>query len=122
MITTKVWLLWNKLTLHWNKININWEDLYVLIDVAGSGTGGLLVDDRDVWQSVDRQLKDQGLTQEKRQKFLKIVIEVNGLQKEIKKSIVEIKKSITVEHIKNTIAQVAPDVRIRAVNIKNSNG
>jgi hypothetical protein len=122
MITTKVWLLWNKLTLHWNKININWEDLYVLIDVAGSGTGGLLVDDRDVWQSVDRQLKDQGLTQEKRQKFLKIVIEVNGLQKEIKKPIVEIKKSITVEHIKNTIAQVAPDVRIRAVNIKNSNG
>lgn len=122
MITTKVWLLWNKLTLHWNKININWEDLYVLIDVAGSGTGGLLVDDRDVWQSVDRQLKDQGLTQEKRQKFLKIVIEVNGLQKEINKPIDKIKKSITVEHIKNTIAQVAPDVRIRAVNIKNSNG
>jgi hypothetical protein len=122
MITTKVWLLWNKLNLKWNKININWEDLYVLIDVAGSGTGGLLVDDRDVWQSVDRQLRNQGLTQEKRQKFLKIVIEVNGLQKEINKPIDQIKKSITVDHIKNTIAQVAPDARIQAINIKNTNG
>lgn len=122
MITTKVWLLWNKLNLKWDKININWEDLYVLIDVAGSGAGGLLVDDRDVWQSVDRQLRNQGLTQEKRQKFLKIVIEVNGLQKEINKPIGQIKKSITVDHIKNTIAQVAQDVRIQAINIKNTNG
>lgn len=118
MVTTKVWLKWGKLNAIWSKININWEDLYVLIEVRGSGTGGLLVDDDDVWRAVDQDLKRRGFDEEKRKRFLKVVIGVNGLQKEETRSLDEIKKSITVEHIKNTIAQVAPDVRIQAIQVR----
>lgn len=120
MSTKKVWLIWNKLNAVWSKINIDWKDLYVLIEVAqgGSGTGGLLVNDDEVWKSVDKDLKRRGFDEEKRKKFLKVVIEVNGLQKEEERSLEEIKKSITVDHIKNTIAQVAPDVRIQAIQVR----
>lgn len=119
MVTTKVWLKWSKLNAIWSKINLDWEDLYVLLEVGGSGTGGgLLVDDGDVWRAVDRDLKKKGFDEEKRKKFLKVVIEVNGLQKEETRSLDEIKKSITIEHIKNTIAQVAPDVRVQAIQVR----
>ena len=123
MSTKKVWLTWNKLNAIWSKINIDWEDLYVLIEVAqgGSGTGGLLVNDDDVWRSVDKDLKRRGFDEEKRKKFLKVVIEVNGLQKEQERSLEEIKKSITVDHIKNTISQVAPDVRVQAIQVRRRN-
>lgn len=120
MATTKVWLVWNKLNAIWSTININWKDLYVLIEIGG-GSGGLLVNDNEVWRSVDRELKKKGFDEEKRKTFLKVVIEVNGLQKEETRSLTEIKKSITVDHIKNTIAQVAPDVRVQAIQVRRKN-
>lgn len=119
-MATQVWLLWNKLNLEWNKINVNWESLYVLLEVAqgGGGTGGILVNSDEVWKSVDRDLERRGFDEEKRKKFLKVVIEVNGLEKKEERSLDKIKKSITVEHIKNTIAQVAPKVRIQAIQVR----
>jgi hypothetical protein len=118
MANTKVWLTWGKLNAIWSKINLNWEDLYVLIEVGSGATGGMLVDEHDVWKAVDQDLKRRGFDEEKRKKFLKIVIDVNGLQKEETRSLEDMKKSITIDHIKNTIAQVAPDVRVQAMNVK----
>jgi hypothetical protein len=115
----KLWVTWNNLNINWNTINLNWEDLYTLIDIVkGSGASGLVLDSNNVWKSADEELEKKGHDEEKRNKFLKIVVEINGLQKEENRSFEEIKKIITVSHIKKTIAQVAPDVKIEAVNIK----
>jgi hypothetical protein len=119
-LNKKVWLTWNGLNTEWSKIKINWEDLFVLIEVSqgGGGAGGILVNAREVWKSVDQDLKRREFDEEKRKRFLKIVVEVNGLKKNESRSLNELKKAITVDHIKNTLAQVVSDVRITAIQVK----
>jgi len=117
----KVWLKWNQVNALWSKINLKWSEIYILIEIASGGGGGdgrLVVNKDEVWQSVDKDLKKRGFSEEDREKFLKIVVKVNGLEVDTSRKLETVKKSITVEHIKNTISQVAPDVRIQAMQVK----
>ena len=120
MSIQKVWLTWTRTNILWSKLDLLWSEVFLLIEIAGGGggTGGMLVDGEDVWKAVDRDLERKGYDKEEREKFFKIVIKVNGLETKSTHKLSEIKKSITVDHIKKTIAQVAPNIKLHAVQVK----
>jgi hypothetical protein len=84
----------------------------------GSGTGGVLVDRDRVWQDLERKLKEKGFKEEDCEKFLKIVIDVNGIEVSKSRKIDSIKKEITVEHIRRTLADLIPSIKVVAEKVK----
>lgn len=84
----------------------------------GSGTGGVLVDRDRVWRDVEKKLKEKGFQDEDCEKFLKIVIEINGIELNQSRTIDRIKKEITVEHIRKTLASIVPSIQVIAEKIK----
>ncbi len=75
--------------------------------------------DRDrVWQDLERKLKERGFKEEECEKFLKIVIEVNGIEVSRSRTIDSIKKEITVEHIKRTLIDIIPSIKVIAEKVK----
>ena len=119
MSLQKVLIKWGQLNVQWGAINLTWSEIYTYLEIAkGSGAGGIIVDPEKVWSSVDADLKQQGYDKDTREKFLKVVVKVNGLETDSSRKMESIKKSITVDHIKNTIAKVTPEVRVHAIQVK----
>jgi hypothetical protein len=123
MNTQKIWLTWEKSNVIWSKVNLTWSQFFILIEIGealqgGGGAGGILLDSKKVWKSVDQTLKEKGFCEEKRNKFLEIVVEVNGkkINKEIEAE--QHKKQVSVKDIYNVFSLVNPDIKIRVDNIR----
>lgn len=117
----KVYLNWNYDSIIWGSNDYIWSEVYILINIGenfGGGGGGLLLNKNEPWRDVEKQLKKKKFTEEDTRKFLEIVVRVNGLNKTEVREINTLKKSITVDHIKNTIATVAPSIKVTAVEVK----
>ena len=120
MSQNKIWLKWDQNTIIWDQTQYYWDQVFILgkvTEALGSGSGGVLVDRDRPWQEVEKKLKKKGLTDEEREKFLKIVIEINGLVLSQTKTLDSIKKEITVEHIRKTLAGLTPSVQVVAKKV-----
>jgi hypothetical protein len=117
----KIWLKWDQNSIVWNQNPYTWDQVFILAGVTtalGSGTGGFVVDRDRVWQDLERKLKERGFKEEECEKFLKIVIEVNGIEVSRSRTIDSIKKEITVEHIKRTLIDIIPSIKVIAEKFK----
>ena len=123
MAQTKLWLKWDQSTIVWNQNPYTWDQVFILAGITaalGSGTGGVLVDRDQVWRDLERKLKEKGFKDEDCEKFLKIVIEVNGIEVSQSKPIDRVKKEITVGHIQKVLIDIVPSIQIVAENITKS--
>jgi hypothetical protein len=123
MAQQKVYLNWNYDSIIWGSNDYIWSEVYILINVAvsvGGGGGGLILHKNQPWKDFEKQLKDKNFTEDDTRKLLEIIVRVNGLVKTEVREINKLKKSITVEHIKNTLATVVPNIQVTAVEIKKS--
>jgi len=119
----KVYLSWNYDSIIWGSNDYIWSEAYILINIGenfAGGGGGLLLNKNEPWRDVEKQLKKKKFTEEDTRKFLEIIVRVNGLNKTEVREINTLKKSITVDHIKNTIATVIPTITVTAVEVKKS--
>ena len=120
MSQNKIWLTWDQNPIIWDQTQYYWDQIFILGRVSealGSGTGGTLVDNDRPWHDVDKKLKKKGLSDEERENFLKIVIEVNGLTLSQTKTLDSIKKEITVEQIRKTLAGFSPSIQVVAKKV-----
>lgn len=121
MSEIKIWLLWNNETIIWGDNPFIWSEVYVIQRVTESfgGGGGLLLPNNNPWKDLERQLKDKEFTKEERKIFLQVIARVNGLVKsEVKTIDPNVKKEITVEHIKKTLETFGQKVEVKIKNIK----
>lgn len=117
MSKKKIWLKWDQNHIIWDNNPFIWSEVYILIDILaafGSGARGLVLDPSDTWSSVDKELKEKGFSEEQRKRFLSIVIRVNGLDREVSRSLDEVKKSIQVDHVQKTLSHLVPSIRVTA--------
>ena len=107
MTQQKVWLDWSDDRIWWSgpaagptgTIDFIWSEVYIIIEVGeaiGGGSGGFMPQ-RDPWEWIDKKIEKK-VEKEKREKFKKIIIRVNGIEK----SKTDEEPVITVEHIRNT--------------------
>lgn len=123
MAQQKVYLNWDYDSIIWGSNDYIWSEVYILINVAisGGGTGGgLILRKNQPWKDLEKHLKDKNFTEEDTRKLLEIVVRVNGLVKTEVREINKLKKSITIDHIKNTLATVVPNIQVTAAEIKKS--
>lgn len=121
MVQTKIWLKWDQNSIIWDKNPYTWDQVFILAGVVsalGSGTGGVLVDRDQVWRDLEKKLKDRGFKEEDCERFLKIVIEINGIEVSKSRTIDCIKKEITVDHIKRTLIDIVPSIKVVAEKVK----
>jgi hypothetical protein len=128
MATQKIWLEWDydgeypqEGPIIWGNNRFIWSEVFILITIAvaaGGGGGGIVLDGRKPWKDLEKKLKKKGVDAETTKRFLEIVVRVNGLVKSDVREIDEMKKMITIDHIKNTIAEVVPSIKVTAVDIK----
>jgi len=91
MAQQKIWLNWNDDRVYWSgpaygpegTIDFVWSEVYIIIEVGeaigGSGGGGL-IPEKDPWNWLDKKIEKKVET-DKREKFKKIIIKVNGIEK-----------------------------------------
>jgi hypothetical protein len=121
MAQQKIWLKWTYPGIIWGANDYIWSEVYILINVAesmGGGGGGMVLSPKKPWNDVEKALRKKKFSPEDQKKFLEIVVRVNGISKKEVREIKELKKLITVEHIKNTLSTVAPNITVSAVDIK----
>ena len=121
MAQQKIWLKWTYPGIIWGANDYIWSEVYILINVAesmGGGGGGMVLSPKKPWNDVEKALRKKKFSPEDEKKFLEIVVRVNGISKKEVREIKELKKLITVEHIKNTLSTVAPNITVSAVDIK----
>jgi hypothetical protein len=117
----KIYLQWNYDSIIWGFNDYIWSEVYILINIGtsfGGGGGGLVLPNKNPWKDVEKQFKEKEFTEEDTKKFLEIVVRVNGLVKTEVRDTNKVKKMITVEHIKNTLAEFIPSIKVTAVDIK----
>lgn len=121
MTQKKIWLKWDQNSIIWNQNPYAWDQVFILAGITsalGSGTGGVLVDRDRVWRDVEKKLKEKGFQDEDCEKFLKIVIEINGIEVNQSRTIDCIKREITVEDIRKTLVSIVPSIQVIAEKIK----
>jgi len=119
----KIWLKWDQNSIIWNQNPYTWDQVFILAGITsalGSGTGGILVDRDQVWRDLLRKLKEKGFKEEECEKFLKLVIEINGIEMSQSRTIDQVKKEITVDHVKRALIDIVPSIRIVAEKVKKS--
>ena len=126
MLQEKIWLKWKLNTIVWGDNNYIWSEVYIVQKVTESvgGGGGFGGRPGKTWSDIKKQIKQKGLNDEDVEKFLKVVVRVNDLTFDETRELTEkdLNKVITIEHIKNTISMVAPDVKTVSVRVnKKSN-
>ena len=126
MLQEKIWLKWKLNTIVWGDNNYIWSEVYIVQKVteAVGGGGGFGGRPGKTWSDIKKQIKQKGLNDEDVEKFLKVVVRVNDLTFDETRELTEkdLNKVITIEHIKNTISMVAPDVKTVSVRVnKKSN-
>jgi hypothetical protein len=112
---TKVWLVWDRDSFVWNKVNLPWNEAYVLEEITGKykgGAPGMLLEEERPWKSLDQDLEEKGVTEETRDKLLEIIVKVNGLDRKISRLSENKVPIITVEHVRKTLAEVVPDIKV----------
>jgi len=126
MLQEKIWLKWKLNTIVWGNNDYIWSEVYIVQKVteAVGGGGGFGGRPGKTWSDIKKQIKQKGLNDEDVEKFLKVVVRVNDLTFDETRELTEkdLNKVITIEHIKNTISMVAPDVKTVSVRVnKKSN-
>ena len=121
MAQQKIWLKWTYPGIIWGNNAYIWSEVYILINVAesmGGGGGGIVLNNKRPWKDVEKALKKKNFSEEDRKKFLEVVVRVNGISKKEVRELDELKKLVTVEHIKNTLSKVATNITVNAIDIK----
>jgi len=120
----KIWLKWNLNSIIWSDNPYIWSEVFIVQIVTqgisqGGGGGSFGARRNKVWTDIRKQIKKSGLDDETANKFLEIVVKVNDItNKEVRElSEKDLNKIITVDHIKNTISMVAPDVKVVTVRV-----
>lgn len=120
----KIWLKWNLNSIVWGNNDYIWSEVYIIQKImeaaAGGGGGGrFFINKKDPWKDLEKKAKKGGADDEEIKKFLEIVVRVNGIENKETRELTEaeLSKAITVDHIKNTIALVASDVKAVTVRI-----
>ena len=128
MLQEKIWLKWNLNDIIWSNNPYLWSEVYIVQVVTqgisqGGGGGGFSTRRNKVWTDVRKQIQKAGIDDETVSRFLEIVVKVNDVtNKEVRElSESDLNKMITVEHIKNTISMVAPDVKVVTVRVDKKN-
>lgn len=117
MSQQKIWLNWNDDRVWWNgpnagpagTIDFIWSEVYIIIEIGealGGGAGGFMPQ-RDPLDWLDKKIEKK-IDKEKREKFRKIIIKVNGIEKtkDDKEPV------ITVDHIRNTFNYFGINVKL----------
>jgi hypothetical protein len=121
MAQQKIWLKWTYPGIIWGNNAYIWSEVYILINVAesmGGGGGGIVLNNKRPWKDVEKTLKKKNFSEEDRKKFLEVVVRINGISKKEVRELDELKKLVTVEHIKNTLSKVATNITVNAIDIK----
>ena len=128
MLQERIWLKWNLNDIIWSNNPYLWSEVYIVQVVTqgisqGGGGGSFSTRKNKVWTDVRKQIRKAGIDDETASKFLEIVVKVNDVtNKEVRElSEKDLNKMITVEHIKNTISMVAPDVKVVTVRVDKKN-
>lgn len=125
MSSYKKYLPWNWPGISWSDNPYIWSQVFILIEQfagAVAGGGAFKAPKRGpVWRSIEKTLKKKGYSDEEATRFLEVVVEVNGLKKKEIREVDDMKKEITVDHIKNTLSIVMPTVKVISVDVKKRN-
>jgi len=117
MAQQKIYLDWSDDRVWWNgpnagpegTIDFIWSEVFIIIEVgeAIGGGGGGFMPERDPLDWIDKKIEKK-VEKEKREKFKKIIIKVNGIEK----SKTEDEPIITVDHIRNTFNYFGVNVKL----------
>ncbi len=127
MPTQKIYLQWNDVQLIWGDNPILqdhpfWDEVYVLVVIgealSGGGGGGIVLPGTGTWKEVEKKLDDEKVPEETKRIFIQLIARVNGLVKSETKYNDNIKKKITVDHIKKTFEAYGHKVEVTVKNIK----
>lgn len=105
----------------WRTTEYRWSEVYIVIRVAqtlsSGGGGGVVLSKAKTWDDLEKKLDKAKFTEKDKKKFLEVLVKVNGLDKTEIRELEDVKKKITIDHIKNTLTKVAPNVKV-SINIK----
>ncbi len=95
ILDRKKYLKWEELSLNFENIDLEWEDVFILLEVRGSGGSGRREEypfkeymDNNPWNQLRNKIGD-----EKTEKIIKIFCKVNGVDYE---KVLEDKKEIKI--------------------------
>ena len=119
MDDNKYYLPWNFDTLVWGTTDYIWSEVYIVTQIAAASGGGIRLPLSDTWNELDKNLAKKKITEEQRKVFLRVVARVNGLVKTEEKSVdTELKKVITINHIKNTFQEFGHKIQVTVKKVK----
>lgn len=116
----KIWLQWNNDSLVWGSNDYIWSQVYIVIQVAAAfgGGGGLALPKENPWNEIEKKLKELRFPEKKKQTFLEVVARVNGLVTKETKTLEDVKKSVSVDHIRKTFETFGQKVEVKVKNVK----
>jgi len=115
----KYYLPWNFDTLVWGTTDYIWSEAYIVSQVAGAVGYGVQLPNENPWKKLDDELAKKKITDEQRKVFLRVVARVNGLTKTEEKSVdADLKKIITIKHIRNTFHEFGHKVEVTVKKVK----
>ena len=115
----KYYLPWNFDTLVWGTTDYIWSEAYIVSQIAAGSGGAINLPLSDTWNEVEKQLTKKKITQEQQKVFLRVVARVNGLTKTEEKAVdADLKKIITIKHIRNTFQEFGHKVEVTVKKVK----
>ncbi len=115
---TKIYFQWNNDSLVWNTADYTWIDCFIVTKIILSLGGEIFLPAFKPWEKLEKELHKKKITKEESQKFLEVLVKVNGLGKSEIRELEHIKKTITIRHIRNTFAEFAKDIKVSIVKVK----
>ena len=106
----KVYVNWNDPTFVWNGAeDFLWNEAWRIVNEVSANLGGFEIQRRrKPWDQIEERLpKDLA------DKFLNVVVQVNGLTQTFKKQKMD-KTKITVDHIQKTLREFGHEIKVKA--------
>ena len=120
MSKQKYYLPWNGDSIIWGSNDYIWNEVFILIEVSTAlgGGGGIILPTKNPWEEVIKKLREIDYPKEKAKIFLQVITRVNGIVKSETKTVDDIEKKITVDHIRKTFEAYGQKVQVTVKNVK----
>lgn len=119
-MSTVTYLNWNsEEVIIWGFNDFLWNEVFVVSEIAGAFPEGISLQRKITWDHLEKELDKKNISDKDKKVFLKVIAKVNGLvSSDVKKIDPSIKRSITVDHVRNTFKSFGHKIEVKVKKVK----